>query len=359
MKIKHIIIALAAIAAAHTADACTSMIVSGKVTSDGRPILWKHRDTDASNNFLYRVDKPGQIGYVALFNGADSLCLDDAWTGMNDEGFAIMNTVSYNLPENSPEWIDREGAVMALALATCRTVDDFEELLKTLPKPMGVRTNFGVIDASGEGAYFETDDYNYTRFNLSESPTGVLIRANYSYSGEPDAGMGYIRHDNAAALIADALASHSITPALLTEGLSRAYYNTLTGFDADKCSDRWAVDQDFIPRHSSTASIAIEGIKKGESTDKMIMWANIAYPPCSHVEAVTLKHIPADLLPTTENGAYSTAGLEADKLKAKVFPVKRGSGQRYIDLDAARAISAEQRKLSLEEYAKAKQLRAK
>lgn len=359
MKMKYSLIALAILGAADMADACTSMIVSGNVTIDGRPILWKHRDTDATNNFLYRVNNPGEIGYVALFNGADSLCLDDAWTGMNDAGFAIMNTVAYNLPENSPEWIDREGAVMAKALATCRTVDDFEQLLKDMPKPMGVMTNFGVMDASGEGAYFETDDYNYTRFNLSDSPSGVLIRSNYSYSGEPDTGMGYIRHDNAAELISAELENHAITPALLTERLSRRFFNSLTRFDASNSTEHWAIDQDFIPRYSSTASIAIEGIKDGESPDKMIMWANIAYPPCSHVYAVTLKHIPDALLPSTENGAYSKAGLEADKLKAKVFPIIRGSGKRYIDLDAVRDISEEQCYLSLEEYSKAEEIRAK
>ena len=36
--------------------ACTSAIVSGAITRDGRPILWKHRDTSAGHNFMARVE---------------------------------------------------------------------------------------------------------------------------------------------------------------------------------------------------------------------------------------------------------------------------------------------------------------
>lgn len=347
-------LALASVCAcsAHYATGCTSMIVSAEASLDGRPILWKHRDTSASNNFLYRVDGKGRYGYVALFNGSDRLSLEEAWQGMNDAGFAIMNTVAYNLPVNDEDFADREGYVMAKALQQCRTVDDFEALLQSLPKPMGVRTCFGVLDAEGNGAYFETDDYTWTRFDLEDAPGGVLIRTNYAYSGEPDAGLGYIRHRNVEDILAAQIESGSITPASLTEGLSRSFYHALKGYDEAECSERWAVDQDFIPRYSSTASIAIEGIGEGEEPSAMTMWANLGYPPCSHVVAVTLDSIPEEALPTSPRGAYSTLGLEASTLKEEVFPVKKGNGQRYIDLDAVRRISDEQYKISLEEYAR-------
>ena len=345
------------LSASVAANACTSMIVSAKASADGRPILWKHRDTSATNNFLYRVDNPGKIGYVGLFNGSDSLRTDEAWMGMNDAGFAIMNTVAYNLPENDPAWIDREGFVMATALGECRSVDDFEALLERLPKPLGVRTNFGVMDADGNAAYFETDDYTFERFDVADSPTGVLIRTNYAYSGTPDEGLGYIRHANVEALMKHQIETGSITPASLTETLSRTFYNSVTGFDAVQSSETWTVDQDFIPRHSSTASIAVEGLLKGEDPSKMIMWANIAYPPCSHVVGVTLDNIPEEAGPAGPGNARSTLGLQASELMEKVFPIKRGNGQKYINLDAVREISEEQFNISLEEYSKAAELR--
>lgn len=351
MKFRLFLLAFLCISAI-PAGACTSAIIAAKATADGRPILWKHRDTSAENNFICRVEKPGAIGYVGLFNGADTLTLEEAWMGMNDAGFAIMNTVAYNLPANSPDWIDREGFVMARALATCRTVDDFEHLLKDLPRPMGVRTDFGVIDASGAGAYFETDDYNYRRFDLADAPDGVLIRTNYAYSGTPDQGKGYIRHANVEALLADQIASRSITPASLTEGLSRSFYNSVTGFDASARDDAWTVDQDFIPRRSSTATVAIEGLLPGEDSSKMIMWANTAYPPCGHIVPVTLTEIPDEVGPTSGRGAYSPMGLVGSDRMAEVFPISRGSGEKYINLEALRPICDKEYQISLENYTK-------
>ena len=97
-----------------------------------------------------------------------------------------MNTASYNLAPDTAAFKDNEGVVMRLALEQCRTLDDFEKLLSSLPKPMGVQANFGVLDAEGKGAYYETDDYTFKRFLLDEEPSGIIIRTNFSYSGEKD-----------------------------------------------------------------------------------------------------------------------------------------------------------------------------
>ena len=123
---------------------CTSLIAAGRATLSGRPLLWKHRYTSASNNFIARVEADsvsGAIGFTALFNGGDSL-LAEAWMGMNDAGFAIMNTASYNLAPDTAAVRDREGYVMSAALRCCQSVNDFELLLHELPKPLGVQANF-------------------------------------------------------------------------------------------------------------------------------------------------------------------------------------------------------------------------
>lgn len=338
---------------AMSALCCTSMIVSGSATASGRPLLWKHRDTSAESNFIHRVDEPGKIGYVGLFNGGDSLILDEVWMGMNDAGFAIMNTVAYNLPENDPNWADREGFVMARALQSCRTVDDFEEMLRMLPRPMGVRTNFGVIDADGNGAYFETDDYNYKRYDLRDAREGVMIRTNYAYSGTPDAGKGYVRHQNVADLLAAQISTGSITPASLTEGVSRSFYNADYGFDFIESSDSRVVDHDFVPRLSSTASIVVEGLLRGETPDRQVMWANIAYPPCCHVVAVRLDNVPPEVDATAADGsARAPLALEAAETKALVFSDKEPDGRRYVNLDLLRPVSEEEYHKSLEAYSR-------
>ena len=45
-----ILCAAAIVLFATPVQACTSAVVSGKVTPDGRPLLWKNRDTDFMRN---------------------------------------------------------------------------------------------------------------------------------------------------------------------------------------------------------------------------------------------------------------------------------------------------------------------
>ena len=170
------------------AVACTSAIISASANPSGRPILWKHRDTsNVDNKVEYVAPNGSDFGYTALFNAQDR-GLKEAWMGMNDAGFAVMNTASYNIKDDKvpARKMDKEGILMTNALRTCRTVDDFARLLDTYKRPMGVEANFGVIDASGNGAYFETNNHSYVRYDLKDAPQGVLVRTNYSHSGRPN-----------------------------------------------------------------------------------------------------------------------------------------------------------------------------
>ena len=316
------------------AEACTSAIVSGKLTANGRPLLWKNRDTNDLNNRVERIKaQNGLMEFVALFDSRD---LQDtaAWMGFNEAGFAIMNTASYNLNGNDGvKNMDREGELMRYALERCKTVDDFESLLKTLPKPLGVEANFGVIDAAGNGAYFETGNYKYVKYDLADTEDGILVRTNYSYSGEKDKGMGYVRERNEKALLAPHVAAQDITPAVFTEELSRTFYNAQLGKDYTRSGDTWIVDQDFIPRRISSASVVIEGILPGENPLLTTMWIALGYPPCAEVYAVWVGEdgVAPELTGTTADN-HSVQCDKVNKRKEEVFPVVRGNGKQYLNL---------------------------
>lgn len=348
---RRFVLTVASLCAVLCGFACTSMIVSAGASASGRPLMWKHRDTGTEHNFVERVPaRTGGLGYVALFNGGDSL-LSEAWMGMNDAGFAIMNTASYNLAPDTARLKDREGAVMTMALRKCRRIEDFASLLDTLPKPMGVQANFGVIDAYGSGAYFETDDYSYVKFDLADATDGVLIRTNHSFTGNDTDGYGYIRYCNACDILAEEISTGQLSPEAFTEKASRSFWHSLLKKDFAASGDRWVIDQDFIPRNISSASIVIEGVVPGESLADMTMWTVIGYPPCSHVEAVTLDHVPDGLRPVAD-GFHSPDCDEAVKRKHMAFPIDRGSGPHYIDMDYLRPVMESERARSIENYNK-------
>ena len=334
MKKRLILVLMAIIGVMMAADACTSAIVSGKLTANGRPLMWKNRDTNDLNNRVERIKgHDGLLEFVALFDARD-LRDTAAWMGFNEVGFAIMNTASYNLNGNDGvKEMDREGELMRYALERCKTVDDFEGLLKSLPKPLGVEANFGVIDAQGNGAYFETGNFKYVKFDLADAPDGILTRTNYSYSGVKDKGMGYVREKNEKTLLAPHVASQDITPAVFTEELSRTFYNSLIGKDYTRSGDTWIVDQDFIPRRISSASVVIEGILSGENPRLTTMWIALGYPPCAEVFPVWVGDdgVPVELTGTTADN-HSVQCDKVNKRKAEVFPVERGNGKQYLNL---------------------------
>lgn len=347
MKRKFIIVTLFwAVCAIGQVFACTSAIVSARATRDGKALLWKHRDTGTEHNFVERVASKGTaMAYIALFNGGDSL-LAEAWTGLNEAGFGIMNTASYNLAPDTTAYKDREGIVMKRALECCRSMADFEQLLDTLQRPLGVQANFGVIDASGEGAYYETCDTGYVKYSTVDADGGVIVRTNFSVSGNDSDGYGYIRYNNALHLLEPHIVAHDITPMVFTEELSRSFYHSLLKRNMALGDERWVVDQDFIPRYSSTASIVIEG---GE---RPVMWTALGYPPCSHVVGAWVDEVPEELRPLAE-GWRSEACNESLRLKhEKAFPISRGSGSHYIDMQALVPIMAQQQIMSLQEYAR-------
>ena len=311
---------------------CTSAVVSGRVTPDGRPLLWKHRDaSDLNNRIVHFEAEGGTLEFVGLVNGVDTMA-DEVWAGYNTSGFAIMNTASYNLKNDTSSLSDREGVVMKQALGECRTVEDFARLLYSLPRPIGVEANFGVVDALGGAAYFEVNSYEVFRYDVKDSPDGYLLRTNYSVSGRPNEGYGYIRYDNAARLFSRAASERSITPEWITGICSRSFYHTWLG--RDFTTDTWVVDQDFIPRRSTSASVVIEGVKSGESPVFTTMWTMLGYPPCSVVLPVWIgcEYGVPTLLQGSEDSVRSPLCEWSNRLKNKVFSLERGSGPHYLHM---------------------------
>lgn len=318
---------------------CTSAIITGKITPDGRPLLWKHRDTGEDNNRI-QYFKGEKYSFLALVNSPDSTGV--AWTGTNSAGFSIMNTASYNLKDDDVKEMDMEGVLMFKALSTCRNLEDFEKLLRNLPKPLRVEANFGIIDAQGGAAYYEVNNTKFTKIDVNDpkiAPHGYLVYTNFSYTGRFNEGMGYIRQQNAIDIISKRVMYADITPRWIFNNLSRSFYHSLLGVDlkekefSPERGSGWYIDQDFIPRKSTVASIVVQGVKKGEDPAQTIMWTILGYPPAGLV--VPLWLTTADNLPavfTLSNDSKNAyACTQAVRLKNKTFPIKRGNGNKYMN----------------------------
>jgi len=323
-----------------TVDACTTFIISGKFTPDGKPILYKHRDTGTLDNALAYFND-GRYPYIAVINGNEKWKLE-VWGGFNAAGFAIMNSVAYNMNVgDTTTFADQEGEIMKRALMNCATVEDFEKMLKDLPKPLGVDSNFGVIDAQGGAAYFETGNWSFNKIDVNDpaiAPFGYVIRTNHAFTGSPEKGAGYIRYATAEKVMYDVAAVGLYDPEYLINHISRNLTHSLTGDNLavnppeNSMNPDYRFFEDFIPRISSASVLMVVGVGKGEDPLNTMMWTILGFPLTSVALPIWITSdgsLPA--VAKAGDNFHAPICDAALSLKKPCFPVTRGSGKKYID----------------------------
>ena len=168
-------------------NGCTIGVASGRATSDGRPLLWKTRDGQEINNEVY-FNTYLPIKYIAVVSDGQTA---NSWMGVNECGFAILNSAAFDLPAGSSGL--GNGMLMSYALGTCRTVSEFQHFLdSTNVTGRATQANFGVVDSTGAAAMFETSGNHYWKFDANDSiqvPNGYVLRTNFSVHGGGNQGI--------------------------------------------------------------------------------------------------------------------------------------------------------------------------
>ncbi len=330
------------------ADACTVAVVSGKYTKDGRPLLWKNRDTWAVHNKIAYFDD-GKYEYMGLVNSGD-LKGHSVWIGQNSAGFAIMNSASYNLNLGDTNKLSGlEGILIKKALANCATLADFEKMMNDMPKPTGLEANFGVIDAQGGAAMYEMNNKGFVKFDANDpkvAPFGYIIRANYSFMGSyGKESSGYIRYNTVNELFYNASATNSFDAQFIIEDVTKCLKHSLLKTDlfADysniaENTPTYTFFHDYVPRRSSASSCVIQGVKKGENPEFSTLWSVVGFPLTSIVVPTWIKaknNFP-EVLKRNDDLKDSPICYAALTLKKELFPIRWGkyATSYYININA-------------------------
>lgn len=283
-------------------EECTVGVASGKATADGRPLLWKNRDAQSRHNVARWFDD-AKHPYVAICDAGNPTVV---WGGANAAGFCIMNSVSRDMPGDSKTG-PGNGAFMKFALRECTTVAEFEQFLeRTAKSGRRTRANFGVIDASGGAAIFETGHATHVRFDAADDPRGIVLRANFATSAKGDRGK-------------DRLARATALCAKLPEGTKLDSRYLLQEFCRDleppptaKSGVEGTQDvRETIHRQSTVAAMVFHGVKEGEDAAFTTMWAVLGQPlfsvavPCWPAAGPT-----AAVMGGRERSALCNAALE-------------------------------------------------
>jgi len=324
-------------------QACTTFLISGKYTTDGKPLLFKNRDTDQMQNSLaYFTD--GKYKYIGLVDGIKEWN-KAVWGGYNETGFAIINTAAYNNNlGDTTKLKDKEGEVMKLALQTCKSLADFEKMLSDLPKPMGLDANFGVIDAFGGAAYYETGNRDFQKYDANDpkiAPNGLLIRTNHSMRADTTKGFGFCRFHAAEGVLYQAAAANKLTPEFIFNNLSRNLTHSLTKTNlwteipAKRKVPEYNFFIDYIPRVITSAAILIVGAKNPGQADQAMMWTVLGFPLTSVAVPVWISGGEALPKAVSMNSELQSPICKAAlKFKADCFPITYDKMNNYINLSA-------------------------
>ncbi len=346
--LKTILLALSLFFVTYQASACTVAVISGKYTKDGRPLLWKNRDTPAINNQIVYFND-GKYNYVGLVNSKDTQG-KSVWIGQNSTGFAIMNSASYNLNIGDDTKLSGfEGRIIKEALATCASIEDFEKYLDSLPIPTRLEGNFGVIDAQGGAAMYEVNNKGYVKFDANDAkvaPFGYIIRSNYSYMGSfGEESSGYLRSNTVNELFYNAMATNTFDAQFILQDVTRSLKHSLTKDDlyrdyADipENTPTYSFFHDFIPRRSTASACVVQGVKKGEDPAFTTLWSVVGFPLTSIALPVWVKgeHDFPDVLKRNDKFNDAPVCYAALELKKKFFSIRWGkwAAKYYVNINA-------------------------
>jgi len=320
-------------------EECTIGVAVGKATVDGRPLLWKNRDTGFQDNEI-GFFKDGKYYYIGIINAGDDKG-EEIWAGVNNAGFAIINAESRDQARIGEKTnYDDEGRLMKKALQTCETVDDFEQILKeTNDSGRAVTSNFGVIDAKGNGAIFETGNHHYTKFDASDfetAPLGFIVRSNFSFTGEGDKKYGKERHERAHTLFTKAEENNKLNYQYILQNVARDLHND----DADPYPLPFRGRQkhyktgyirtvNTINRYTTASVVVFYGVKAGENPLLTTMWVILGQPICG---IAFPNWLAAGKVSNLVNGSQ-TAPINdlAKKIEKYYYPDRKGFNKRFLD----------------------------
>ncbi|PKL35299.1 MAG: hypothetical protein CVV44_21030 [Spirochaetae bacterium HGW-Spirochaetae-1] len=324
------------------AEACDVAVVSGKVTTNGRPILWKSRDCSANwhQELEYFPAINSRAGGCVMVHNYDDL----AWInngvrenpsgGLNEAGLAVSCTSVYEDFNPYHEAININTDLIRETLQECATLDDFDTYLKNWYNNhagMVISGNFVVIDAQGGAALYEcytgqiAGQIKYRKYDANTGRetdwdgTAETVMTE-SREGEDDFNYFYNRANNNSYININfgeerAIRANELLNMLVDEGnmnyrtLMRVVTKDVTGNQLDPVTGTVLAEEEedlgnysttyCISRNQTRTALVVDGVKAGDNPALSVFYCALGEPSISvytpyfaHAQAVSwLCHI--------------------------------------------------------------------
>jgi len=317
---------------------CTIGVASGKATADGRPLLWKTRDQESSPNNEVTYVSSTKYKYVAVVNDGSST----PWMGVNDQGFAILNATSSDLPSAGSGYSN--GDLMRHALGNLATVAEFEQLLiSTNASGRQTATNIGVLDATGAAAIFETAGNEFWKFDANDSlfaPDGYVLRTNFAFNGDGIYGLhdgiySIERYRRQVSLVSDFTDGDTLNVKSLLRTQMRDFSDDNSQPVSVPFQGYWQAGKPYgyiycylsICRSTSVSAAVIQSVLPGEPAMFSTLWAILGQPS----SGIAVPYWPVGKTPTAAYQSSKTAPLCDVALQIKSLLFDYAFSTNYID----------------------------
>ena len=315
---------------------CTIGVAAGKATTDGRPLVWKTRDVQPDDQEAI-YDTISKYRFLSIRTNRSGCS-----QGVNEKGFAIMNSTSSDLSAASSGMSN--GEVMEYALKNCATIDEFEQFLQsTNSSGRRTATNLGVIDSTGAAAIFETAGEQFWKFDASDSlfaPEGYVLRTNFAFNGSAKYGLknsiySIQRYRRQVTLINEFYSGDSLNYKSILRTQMRDFSNDNSEPVDVPFQGYWPSSNRYgyidcyksICRSTSVSATVIQGVLPNERAILSTMWAMLGQPAA----AITVPYWPVGKTPTAAYNSSKTAPLCDMALNIKAYLFDYPADDDYID----------------------------
>ena len=289
-RIAFLILFIAAVAFPVSSRACSAIIISGKYTADGKPLMMKTRDQGSKNfNTNIKYYTGGKYDYIAMgptpWIPAEQI--KSTGGGMNAAGLCMAGLTSHSFPDDTIKVPGRSLAILEkYALANFKSIAEFDAYLATLSHPLGIHANLGVIDAFGDAAFYEFGNDTWVKYDVNDpvvAPEGYRCCTNFSFSGDRPEHKSRNRYDDCIEIMRhvtkNAEGKYVVTPAYLVDECGRSFVN-VTRPDFAK-GGGMVSDEGLISHYNTSNIIVFQGVPAGSDPRFCVMWTALGHPKCS------------------------------------------------------------------------------
>ena len=271
--------------------ACSAIVVSGKYTADGKPLMMKTRDQGSKNfntNIKYYTAE-GKYDYIAMgpTPWIPAAQIKSTGGGMNAAGLCMASLTSHSFPNDKSKVPGRSSAALEkYALANFKSIEEFDAYLASLSHPLGLHFNLCAIDAFGGAAIYEFGNDTWVKYDVNDpavAPDGYRCCTNFAFSGDVPEHKSRNRYDDCIEIMKrmpkNAEGKYVITPALLVDECGRSFVNTTHPDFAGKGG--MVSDDGLISYRNTSNLIVFQGVPDGTDPRFSVMWTALGHPRCS------------------------------------------------------------------------------